>query len=790
MKLLILAIFFGFSTLYGAKVTAIQEATNHLTNPALEISKDGKTLSGWENFNPKNPYTVVTDESNTLRVSGKSDGKIAFGLKQTIEYLTPSIKPINISGWSRASDVKRGAEYCIFLDILHSDGSWTYSVRAKWQFGTHGWEAAEFSYRPKKPVKKIFYFILLRKNSGSAMFKDLSLTRGEPKLQIYYVSIFSLAPWKNDHYRIRYEFLKDNVKSEYKLVDSSNKILAQGQRKGKSIDVTVQCKGNPVKVIVNGSDGQSSREMSAKIVRVTPPAKLPNGKQNMVWTADSMTKVTPLTFPEKNSKKTIMISLAKGERESAQLLVSNISNKSLTNLALEIGDIKDSKGNKFLGKILWERVAYVPRAGNCNTHKEASPEGIYWLPDPLLKARKFTVYPKSTQGLFITIFANKNTKSGIYKGNVRIIGSLEEVIPLEIKVHNFSLPQRFSYRTAFAVMDGYLDMQYPKKPLKEIRRLAWDIMLDHRLNPDDITRTSLPEIDDLLYARNRGMNYFTVCNLVPKPKKKVLWSLVSPVSAFNDQLFDEFKKRFDPYVAQLKKHNLDKDAAFYGFDERGEEYFPVMLKLKNMLNQRYNIPLFSTSSMFRLLASNPKRTDCYGNNWYCPPTMFYKNTLAKQLRSKGYQVWWYTCCGPYYPYANFASLEYPFRDGRILAWMSYYNEADGFLFWHTNNWYRGTKYLDENSTFQNDFKLFVIGGAAGDGQFLYPCENGPVPSIRLANLRDGSEDYDYLKLLEQKAGKDYAMKIAGSLVPDVCNFTTNHKTILSTREKIANVLSK
>ena len=790
MKTFLFAVFLCFSTLWAGKISSQQENTNHLTNPKLAISKDGKELLGWENFNPKNPYVVVTDESNTLRISGKSDGKVAFGVKQTIEYLTPSVKPINISGWSRATDIKRGAEYCIFLDILHTDGSWTYSVRAKWQPGTHGWEATEFSYRPKKPVKKIFYFILLRKNSGSAMFKDLSLTRGEPKLQIHYVSIFSLAPWKNDHYRIRYEFLKDNVISEYKLVNSNNKVLASGIKKGKKVDFTLKCPGKPIKVIVNGSDGKTSCQMERNIIRITPPAKLPNGQKTYVWVADSMTKVTPLTFPKKNQPKSIKISLAGGERESVQVLVSNVSKQPLNNLSLEISDIKDSKGNIFPGKIIWERVAYVPRAGNCNIHKESSPDGIYWLPDPLLKAKSFSVYPNSTQSLFITAFANENAKAGVYKGSIKVKGSLQEVISFEIKVHKFTLPKRFSYRTAFAIMDGYLDMQYPTKSLKEIRRMAWDIMLDHRLNPDDITRTSLPDIDDHLYARKRGMNYFTICNLVPQPKKKVLWSLVSPVSAYNNQLFDEFIRRFDPYVAQLKKHNLDKDAAFYGFDERGEEYFPVMLKLKKMLNQRYNIPLFSTSSMFRLLASNPKRLDCYGNNWYCPPTMFYKNKLAKELRKKGYQVWWYTCCGPYYPYANFASLEYPFRDGRILAWMSYFNEADGFLFWHTNNWYRGTKYLDENTTFQSEFKLFVIGGAAGDGQFLYPCKNGPVSSIRLANLRDGSEDYDYLKLLEQKKGKDFAMKIAGALVPDVCNFVTNHEEILATREKVANILSK
>ena len=774
-----------------AKISPADEGKNHLINPALKISADGKTLEGWKNYNPANPFSVVTDESNTIRVSGKSDGKTGFGLKQEIEYEVPSKKPINIGGWSKASDVKRGAEYCIYLDILHPDGSWTYSIRAQWKPGTHDWEYAEFSHRPKKPVKKISYFILLRKNSGTAMFRDVTLTRKEPELQVHYVSIFSMAPWKNNAYRVRYAFLKDQVNSEFSLFDAAGKVLYTGKATGKTVDQTVECQGVPVKVVVKGNDGKTSKEVSAPIIRLKLPSVLPNGKKEMVWTTDSMTKVSPLTFPDKAVEKNISIALAGGERESAQIQISNLSAKALNGVTLEFSELKDSAGRVFPGKLSWERIAYVPRAANCNPHKDALPDGIYWLPDPLLPAASFSVLPNSTQGLWITATADRKGAAGTYRGVIRINGMSEkQEIPVAVTLYGFDLPKRFSYRTAFAVMDGYLAMQYPNHPLKEIRRKAWDVMLDHRLNPDDITRTSLPEIEDLLYARERGMNYFTICNLVPEPKKKVLWSLIAPVSAYNEELWNEFKRRFDPYVAELKKHGLDKDGAFYGFDERGKEYFQVMAKLRKDLNQRYGIPLFTTSAMFRELAADPKRTDCYGNDWYCPPTMFYKKDLAAQLRAKGHQVWWYTCCGPYYPYANFASLEYPFHDARILAWMSYYNEADGFLFWHTNNWYRGTKYMNEASSFQPDFRLFVIGGAAGDGQFLYPGKDRPFPSIRLANIRDGSEDYDYLKLLEQAVGKKQTLALTGTLVPDVCNFVTDHKTILKVRDNAAKMISR
>jgi hypothetical protein len=596
-----------------------------------------------------------------------------------------------------------------------------------------------------------------------------------------------MGPYQNDSYRIRYAFLQENIKSNYQLLDSAGRILYSGSAVGKKVDQTVKCPGSPIKLQISADDDKTSCSKIISISRISAPKQLANGKNIQVWLTDSMTKVSPLTFPPTQVPAKAKIALAGGERECVQLSISNVSNEKLGNISVEITNLKNNSGKNLPGKIICERIAYVPRAVNCNSHKDALPDSIYWLPDPLLPNGNFSVPAGATQGVWITVAANRNIPRGTWHGFITVKGlpQKEVKVPFEVTTWGFSLPERFSYRSAFAVMDGYLAMQYPEQKLSQIRRKAWNIMLDHRLNPDDITRTELPKIEDLLYARSRGMNYFTICNLVPKPKGKKIWTLAAPVQAYNDELIQEFQSRFDPYVAELKKHGLDKDAAFYGFDERGEEYFPSIAKIHKMLKTRYKIPLFSTSAMYRLLAASPERSDCYAQDWYCPTTMHYKKELSDKLRHKGHQVWWYTCCGPYYPYANFSNIEYPLHDGRLLAWMTYYNQADGFLFWHTNNWLRNTKRFNENTTYQPEFNLFIIGGSAGDGQLLYPGQNGPLPSIRLANLRDGSEDYDYLKLLEAKKGMQAALTIAKELVPDVCKYETNHSKIMIVREKIA-----
>ena len=60
-------------------------------------------------------------------------------------------------------------------------------------------------------------------------------------------------------------------------------------------------------------------------------------------------------------------------------------------------------------------------------------------------------------------------------------------------------------------------------------------------------------------------------------------------------------------------------------------------------------------------------------------------------------------------------------------------------------------YIDDTVNFQRFYlrEKFAMN-TTGDGEFLYPGKNEIYPSIRLANLREGSEDYDYLVLLSRK----------------------------------------
>ena len=113
----------------------------------------------------------------------------------------------------------------------------------------------------------------------------------------------------------------------------------------------------------------------------------------------------------------------------------------------------------------------------------------------------------------------------------------------------------------------------------------------------------------------------------------------------------------------------------------------------------------------------------------------------------------FTCCSPSYPYANMASLEHPVVEGRILlGYLTWLYRADGFLFWHVNNWRADNEPMDETDTYFPLWNTWSHLKTPGDGIFLYPGKEHILPSIRLANIRDGEEDYEYLLRAEKALG--------------------------------------
>jgi hypothetical protein len=368
-----------------------------------------------------------------------------------------------------------------------------------------------------------------------------------------------------------------------------------------------------------------------------------------------------------------------------------------------------------------------------------------------LPAAPFKVRAGSTQGTWITVTAAEDEIPGEYNGVIRVSSDGWTVsVPLSVKVRSFSLPKRFGMRTAFCVMDGFTRKYYPEDFVSR-KRESWDMMLDHRLNPDDISRTEPPDVDDLLYARKRGMNSFNILNIVPPAKPGQIWVPYGrPEVIFAPGFFESFTNRLFATVEALKRHNLLGDAYIYGFDERGPEYYEGIDGFWKKWKAVYpEIPLVTTSYQFRDYSRGDKtRKGILSADVFCPIIQHFDMKTSEAFKKAGKGMWWYSCCFPEPPLPNFGSYENPLWEGRMLVgWLTWKYDLQGFLFWIVNRWDNSNAKLDEKETFFPDWQeREVTSRCPGDGTFMYPGRTRILPSVRLSMLRDAVEDYEYQKL--------------------------------------------
>lgn len=661
-------------------------------------------------------------------------------------YDSPDRTPVVYEGWSRSADAK-AEDYCIWLDVIYADGTPRWAVRTDFTQGTHGWEHVRGVFVPEKPVRTIKFHAFLRKGAGKADFMGLKLERRVP------------------------------AKGEtFASVRRTNRPYADGD----------EVEG----LAWNGRGVESRRWPAGRTLGVESPLP-PNGAQ--VWTADSMERVTPLTFPATKQRAGIDLELARNESESAQIVVSTGRDCEWTQGGLSLSPLTQKDGTALKGSFTWNRVAYLARRTGYAAHPFGPPNEEKWFADPLFPAGAFRVRKGGSQSLWLTVRADRDAHPGLYLGKATVTerGEVKAVVPVSVRVRSFVQPDTFGMETAFCVMDGFTRAQYPDR-YEEMRRQSWDLMLDHRLNPDDISRTTPPPLADLLYARSRGMNRFNVMNLVPPPKdRNVKWVCYSSASATDTpEFYDYVKRTLTPYVDELRKNGLMQYAYLYGFDEREHEYYPGIDRLWKKLKRDFpDLPLMTTAMMYRDMAKGAKHPCLETTDWYCPLSSVYRPELSAGLREKGKRVWWYTCCGPQYPYANMASYEYPPIEGRLLAWMMDLYRVDGLLFWHVNFW-NGQKLIDSSDTFCPDWNTYSGLRMPGDGIFLYPTKAGVVPSIRLVQMRDAVEDFERLHMAAQKAGREAVDEVTKTLVKSMTDYVRDPAALRAARERLGDMIER
>ena len=535
---------------------------------------------------------------------------------------------------------------------------------------------------------------------------------------------------------------------------------------------------------------------------------------------------------------TLQVELAANEYEGVQLVLR--ARHAVKNVRVQVSDLKaDGGGVLPAGRVEVLVVGYV------NTKKPPyQVDYVGWWPDPLLNfLPSFDLDAKVWQPVWLDVHAPAGQAAGVYRGTIAVtadgVPSLE--VPLEVTVWNFAVPKEYHFPLAVVFWDDMLRSIYSTDAaqwekftaycqgkatadavgsgeaghLLEIRRKCHDLILAHHLIPDNIYRGMPPRIDDVKRWRAHGARWFNILHVPSVGNIKA----GDPYPAKAKQ---HILQTLAGYVPELEKEGLLSMAYIYGFDEVSPNQFAAMKDIFGAIKKRYpSIPIVTTA--YDHSYGRDTGLDPFVDIWV-PLTPKYASTAEAMAaaRQRGRQVWWYVCCGPHHPYANWF-VEYTAAEHRLLmGFMPHKFACQGFLHYSMNLWQtnRDVRQADgrivrqENAPFTDPLRCGPLTNSDGkswteyngDGLIFYPGPDGPVATIRMKCIRDGLEDYEYLWLLqdrlakakrgEQPASADWqrcaeaALRVDPALVRSLTEYSTRGDDVLAARRAIAVLLSQ
>lgn len=771
---------------------AVCSAAAELANGSFD-GDAGSIPAGWRVYSGTPGIEAGQQHSGAGSVKLVADGsKRGAGLVQVLEYAQPDTRPIIVGGWSRCQEVSGGGDYAVYLDVFYADGTPWWGRTASWPRGSHGWAYTAAVFRPAKPVRRIEVFVLLRGCTGTAWVDDVFLARDG--LYVTDLTVRRDAPRRRGAVETRARLT--GAAAWTLTVHDAHGVL-RGQARGTGVDLACDatlphgCNQATVAIRAMGPSDRTLAFDETVDLPVVPTNPVTTGYA--LWTATGMEKVLPDALPPADGavEPAIALTLARGEHEGAQVLVTPADALTLRGVTLTGSAVVGADGRPAAGVTVTPLVVGYVRVTTSSGHPVYGGK-TGWFPDPLFPARPVDVVGGRTQAFWLDVHASREAIPGTYRTRLSLesANAPPRAVEVRLTVRRFTLPQTPRMRTAFCIMDGFTRKTYGDLG-DDLRRQSLDVMLDHRLNPDDISRYDPPRVEDLLQARKRGMNAFNILNIVPRPEGTPTWVCYAGKDVYGPGFEEAFLARARPLVAELRQHGLAELGYFYGFDERGADYDPLIRSICAALKREFpEVHTFTTATyMFAKRREVPADDEDY-MDWYCPLTPKYDLELARRLRAAGKQVWWYVCCGPQAPYANFAAVDYPAIEGRLLAWMTYGYESDGLLYWHVNYW-QDAPIADWREPYLDRWRLPCIASMTGDGLLVYPLADRVLASsIRLETVRDGSEDYDLLDAVAARHGREAAMGVYRRLVTSLTEYDRDPQVLAAARQALFDLADK
>ncbi|MBB6729368.1 DUF4091 domain-containing protein [Cohnella zeiphila] len=437
-------------------------------------------------------------------------------------------------------------------------------------------------------------------------------------------------------------------------------------------------------------------------------------------------------LPEQTSPE-LRMAAARNEYEGAQVIVRS-GDEGLSKLQVQVSDLKQEGGSAKIDAsdigLFGERYIQVtqPTSGNYPTG---------WYPDALvpLDGGMLQVEPNRNQGIYIKVYVPKGLPAGVYSGELTLHETGNPVrIPIEFTVWDFELTDESHTQTAFTLWGDQIAFAHGNVQGDDFWKLLdkyyW-ASVDHRLTPSYLP---IPADDPDTYVE-KAIPYIT------NPKVSA-YRLPFYRNADGTYDWDKMKRVVD----LLREKGLLSKAFYYitELDEPGPAKYPRVREMSEELAKiAPEVRHFVTTQPVDELTGSV-------HSWVALVNK-YDEDFAHDLQARGHHVWWYTSVVPKDPFPAYHTDD-DLLGSRLLSWEQKDYGVEGTLYWSTTIFekWNGSQYVPRDVW--NDPMAFP--GANGDGYLFYPGTDlgidGPVASLRMENLREGAEDYEYLWQLEQR----------------------------------------
>jgi hypothetical protein len=420
----------------------------------------------------------------------------------------------------------------------------------------------------------------------------------------------------------------------------------------------------------------------------------------------------------------------------------------------------------------------------------------------------FEVWQGQNQALWIDVRVPADARPGVYRGTLRVVvsGSPAAQVPVSLTVWDFTLPDGPTHHNHFGNFRNivrWFNVKCDSEAYRQIEARYCQAMAEHRLNPPTPSHL-LPEVkpdgslavDPQRHAalkRFLAEHHVTDIEIPRAPFVSLPSSTERPdYKAVNPAAREKAQRYYRQYYDYLKQNGWDKLAYVYLLDEPNlKENYEQVLVLGQIAHEAApRLPLLVVEQTYKQDPTWPD-IDPAVDIW-CPLWGFIDRESIAQKLAHGDQVWSYTAlvqrAPRYHPqYAQLKDkhppywhIDRPLLVYRVPTWINRQYGITGLLYWSTV-----TTVIEPwmNPAFAHPRHY------NGGGYLFYPgtpCGiDGPVASMRLKNIRDGMEDYEYFALLEKRAGAAAVQKIVDRVAPNWWDYARDPATILAARRALA-----